>query len=507
MLEILSGTRRIDGDTLRQHVSRLAGGLHSIGIDEDDAVLLLMRNDVEYIEVAQAVASLGAYTVSLNWHGTADEVRYIARDASARAIVAHADLLHLTQGLSLPLIVVEPSAPIVDAYGVGDAVDVPASAIKWTDLLNATPLAAASKTARDPIVYTSGTTGKPKGVRRFPPQSAQQAATMREHLITAFGLGDARSVLAASPLYHSGPFSYLRTALARMSNDGRVVIVPKFDPEQILALIEAHRIDHMWMVPTMFLALLRLPPEVRARYDVSSVRSILITAAPCPPEVKKQMIEWFGPVIYEFYGSTEVGPVTLATPEDALRKQGTVGRVLPGAQLQVLDEDGHPLPAGRIGEIACRHQSFPDFTYSNREPERRALDRGELIATGDIGYLDEDGHLFLCDRKSHMIISGGVNIYPAEIESIVLEHPAVKDCAVFGIPDERFGETVALAVERVSGEALTEQDIEAFLKPRVAAYKLPRLIQFHPRLPRDDSGKIFKRVLRAPFWEKVGRNI
>ncbi|MNV25501.1 Long-chain-fatty-acid--CoA ligase [compost metagenome] len=471
-------------------------------------MLLLMRNDIEYVEAAQAVAHLGAYTVSLNWHGTVEEVLYIAQDVGARAAIVHADLLHLVEGLDVVLIVVEPAAHIAGAYGAAPTTQLPSSAVAWSTLLKSAAIAEPAKAARDPIVYTSGTTGKPKGVRRFPPKSAQQAAAMRQHLVSAFGLGDARNLLAASPFYHSGPFSYLRSAIAAIGDEGCVVIVPKFEPEHILARIQEHRIDHMWMVPTMFLALLRLPAEVRSRYDVSSLRSILTTAAPCPPEVKKQMIEWFGPVIYEFYGSTEVGPVTLATSQDASGKPGTVGRVLPGTELIVLSEEGQPLPPGSIGEVACRHESFPDFTYLNRETDRRALDRGDLVATGDIGYLDEEGYLFLCDRKSHMIISGGVNIYPAELESIVLEHPGVKDCAVFGIPDERFGEAVALAVELLPGqEALSEQEIEAFIRPRVASYKVPRLIQFHNTLPRDDSGKIFKRVLRTPFWEKLGRSI
>lgn len=507
MLEILSGTRRIDRETLQDHILRVSRGLAEIGIGEDDAVLMLMRNDVEYIEAAQAVAYLGAYTVSLNWHGTAEEIRYIARDAKAKAVIAHADLLHLVRDLDILLIVVEPSHPIVEAYGATEPHLLSKNTIRWSELLSASPTEQPAKVARDPIVYTSGTTGKPKGVRRFTPANIQQATAMREHLISAFGLKEAHSLLAASPFYHSGPFSYLRSALAAMGNEGKVVIVPKFDAEQILSLIQEHRIDHVWMVPTMFLSLLRLPADIRQRYDMSSLRSILTTAAPCPPEVKRQMIEWLGPVIYEFYGSTEVGPVTLATPEDGIGKPGTVGRVLPGATLRVLSDAGLLLPAGSIGEIACSHESFPDFTYSNREKDRRELDRGTLVATGDIGYLDDEGYLFLCDRKSHMIISGGVNIYPAEIESIMLEHPAVKDCAVFGIPDERYGEAVALAIERIPGQNLSQEEIEIFLKPRIAAYKMPRLVQFHAALPRDDSGKIFKRVLRTPFWQDLGRNI
>jgi long-chain acyl-CoA synthetase len=295
--------------------------------------------------------------------------------------------------------------------------------------------------------------------------------------------------------------------MATMKTSGLVLIHPRFDAERMLHAIETHRIDRLWMVPTMFVALLKLPEEVRRKYDVSSLRYIIHSAAPCPVEVKRRMIEWFGPVVYEFYGSTELGPVAVARPEDAINKPGTVGRVTKDSQVAILAEDGERLGPGAIGEIAARSRCFPDFTYWNREADRRALDRGDLVATGDIGYFDEDGYLFLCDRKSHMIISGGVNIYPAEIESIALEHPKIKDCAAFGIPDEKYGEAIALAVEKAPNAEISEAEIASFLQERVASYKVPKLIEFHASLPREDSGKIFKRVLRQPFWEQTGRNI
>ena len=295
--------------------------------------------------------------------------------------------------------------------------------------------------------------------------------------------------------------------MATMRTDGRVVIHPRFDAEATLRAIEQHRIDRLWMVPTMFVTLLKLPEDIRRKYDVSSLRHVLHTAAPCPVEVKRRMIDWFGPVIHEFYGSTEVGPVAVATSQDAITRPGTVGRITADSNVAIISEDGAHAGPGEIGEIAARNRFFPNFTYWHRDADRRALDRGDLIATGDVGYRDEDGYLFLCDRKSHMIISGGVNIYPAEIESIVLEHPLVKDCAVFGVPDERFGEAVALAIEPAPGASISETEVSAFMKGRLASYKMPKLIQFHDALPREDTGKIFKRILRQPFWEQTGRSI
>lgn len=508
MMEIVSGARRIGRHDFEAHVRSVAAVLHGFGIADDDAVLILMRNDIEFLEASQAVTHLGAYVVALNWHGTAGDILYIAKDCGAKAVIVHADLLPLVASLPpMPLIVVPVAEHIAAEYKSSAAAADGQAALTWEEALRAPPIESPPKVAREPILYTSGTTGTPKGVRRLPLGSVEAVARMRETLAGAFGLRDGMRTLVVSPLYHSGPASYLRSGMALMKTDGLVVIHPKFDAERLLEAVERYKIDRLWMVPTMFVTLLKLPDEVRRRYDVSSLTHVIHTAAPCPADVKRKMIEWLGPVVYEFYGSTEVGPVTVAGPQEALERPGTVGRVTVDSEVAILGDNGERLGAGEIGEIAARNRYFPNFTYWNREADRRALDRGELIATGDIGYFDPDGYLYLCDRKSHMIISGGVNIYPAEIESIVLEHPQIKDCAAFGIPDEKFGEAIALAVERANGAELTEDDIAAFLKPRMASYKMPKLIQFHASLPREDSGKIFKRVLRQPFWEQTGRNI
>jgi long-chain acyl-CoA synthetase len=257
----------------------------------------------------------------------------------------------------------------------------------------------------------------------------------------------------------------------------------------------------------MFIRLMKLSPAVRAKYDVSSLRHVIHAAAPCPAEVKRAMIEWWGPVIYEFYGSTESGAVTFASSEDALRKPGTVGKISPGAELRFIGEDGSVLPTGEIGEIYSRIQDNPDFTYHNKPEKRAEIERDGFITSGDVGYIDADGYVFICDRKRDMVISGGVNIYPAEIEAVLHAVPGVLDCAVFGIPDQEFGEALMAVVEAQPGVILDVSEIRAKLRISLADYKVPRHIEIQAQLPREDSGKIFKRRLRDPYWERAGRRI
>jgi long-chain acyl-CoA synthetase len=352
------------------------------------------------------------------------------------------------------------------------------------------------------MFYTSGTTGHPKGVRRPAPTPAQMAAIerMRREI---FGISPGIRCVVPGPLYHSAPNAFAMRA-------GRVaevmVLMPRFDPVGFLELIERERLDTMFMVPTMFVRLLKLPEAVRRRHDLSSLKFVIHAAAPCPPDVKQAMIDWWGPVIYEFYGSTESGAVTLASSADTLRKPGTVGRAVEGAELRILDDEGRILPAGEVGEIFTRMPGLPDFTYHNKPEERVKIDRDGFITSGDVGYLDADGYLFLCDRKRDMVISGGVNIYPAEIEAVLLGLGGVKDCAVFGIPDPEFGEKL-MAVVEPAGVTLTLDDVSSYLRLHLADYKVPKVIEIGRDLPREDSGKIFKRRLRDPYWQGAGRRI
>jgi len=286
-----------------------------------------------------------------------------------------------------------------------------------------------------------------------------------------------------------------------------MVLQPRFEAEDMLRLIDRHRVTHMHIVPTMFVRLLRLPDAVKKKYDLSSLRWITHGAAPCAPAVKRQMIDWWGPVITEYYGATETGIVVWHNSEQALSKPGTVGRVVAGATMRIVDEQGRDVKQGEIGEIYLRGPLYNDFTYHNDDAKRREIALGDLVTVGDMGYQDEDGYLFLCDRKRDMIISGGVNIYPAEIESVLIQMPGVRDCAVFGIPDEEFGEQICAHVEPSTGAALDATSVRSFLGQHLARYKVPRVVELAASLPREDSGKIFKRKLRAPYWEKAGRSI
>ena len=332
----------------------------------------------------------------------------------------------------------------------------------------------------------------------------EQFQKITERLGTVMGLSPEMRAVVTGPLYHSAPNAYA-TFTAMLG--GALVLQPRFDPAELLTLIERHRISHLHMVPTMFVRLLRLPEEVKRRHDLSSLRHVVHAAAPCPPEVKRAMIEWWGPVIMEYSGSTESGVVVFCDAEQWLARPGTVGKPLPDCTVRILDDDGKPLPTGETGEIYMRNGGLPEFTYHGKDDKRREIERDGLITSGDVGYLDEGGYLYLCDRKIDMVISGGVNIYPAEIEAALVALPGVLDCAVFGIPDSEYGESLMAAVQVEPDARLSESDIRAFLAARLANYKIPRRIEFLSELPREDSGKIFKRKLREPYWRDTGRVI
>ena len=499
--------RAVPRDTVLLNGRRAATALDALGVREGDTVALLLRNDFAFFEVQQAAAAVGAYAVPINWHGKADEVGYILQDAAPKLLVAHADLLHPLRGQLPPGLAVRvvPTPPEVQQrYGLSDAACQPAADdTVWQCWLSAhDPWTGEPRRSRASMIYTSGTTGHPKGVRRDA-ATPEQAAAYVAMIARVYGLVPGVRALVAGPLYHASPNAYGRQALP---NAEVLVLQSKFDPEQTLAMIERHRITHVVAVPTMFVRLLKLPPEVRARYDVSSLRWVTHTGAPCAIEVKRDLMAWWGPVVYETYGGSEVGTATLATPDDALAYPGSVGVPTPGTRIAFYGDDGQRLPEGEVGEIYMRVPAYADFTYLNAPEKRRAVERDGLISVGDIGYL-RDGHLYLCDRRSDMVISAGTNIYPAEIEMALLQCPGVHDCAVFGIPDDEFGESLAAAVQPMPGVTLTVPEVKAFLVARLAAYKVPKRVDFHAALPREDSGKIFKRRLRDPFWQGVGRRI
>ena len=353
------------------------------------------------------------------------------------------------------------------------------------------------------MIYTSGTTGKPKGVRRKT-ATPEQYQRLLKVVARVLGVAPGASTVVPAPMYHSAPNAF---SVYAMQLGAFLVIQPRFDPEELLAIIEKYKVTRLQMVPTMFVRLLKLPGEARSKYDLSSLEYVVHAAAPCPPQTKKAMIDWWGPVIWEYYGSTEMGAVTHCSSEDALKFPGTVGRPIEEATVKIFDDEGNEVPAGTIGTIYGQLDVATDFTYQNDDAKRRSIERNGLITSGDVGYLNQKGYLFLCDRASDMIISGGVNIYPAEIEGVLIDCPGVHDCAVFGVPDEDFGEAIMAVIELQPGAKLDAAAVQDYLMDRLARYKVPKLIEFQTGLPREDSGKLFKRKLREPYWKDAGRNI
>jgi len=467
-----------------------------------------MRNDIAFIEAAYGAMQLGAYGVPVNWHFKSEEIGYVLKDSGTSVLIGHADLLDqlsdaIPQGVTVLSVPTPPE--IVSVYKID--VDHLAKADFALDfegwLAREQPYNGPAVPQPANMIYTSGTTGHPKGVRRNAP-TPEQTTAMERMRAMIYGLKPGARALLPGPLYHSAPNSF---GLRAGRLGGVVVLMPRFEPEEFLQLIEREKIDTIFMVPTMFIRLMKLPEAVRKKYDVSSLRHVIHAAAPCPADVKRAMIEWWGSVIYEFYGSTESGAVTFATSEDALKKPGTVGKIVPGAELRFLGEDGQVLPQGEIGEIYSRIAAHPEFTYHNKPEKRSEIDRDGFITSGDVGYIDDEGYVFLCDRKRDMVISGGVNIYPAEIEAVLHACPGVHDCVVFGIPDAEFGEALMAVVEPQPGARLDTADIRSRLKTLLADYKVPKHIEIRTGLPREDSGKIFKRRLRDPYWEQAGRRI
>jgi long-chain acyl-CoA synthetase len=466
-----------------RQVRRAATGLERLGVSEGDVLCIMQHNKPAFLEAVFAARLLGAYWCPINWHYKAEEAGWILQDSGAKALV------------------IDPALRSQIAAGIAAGVAV---IDDWAGFTKDLPLwSGAARTPGPMMPYTSGTTGRAKGVRRVP-QSPEQAKLLQEDLARVLGIEAGMRALHPAPLYHSAPSSY---AVQCMLSGELMVLEERFDAERALALIEQHRLTHAYLVPTMYVRLLRLPAETKKRYDLSSIRFVASTGSPCPAEVKRAMIEWWGPVFNESYAASELGYVTAISSGEALRKPGAAGRPFGRATVRILDHDGRELPQGKVGLIYARQPAYPDFTYNNNPQARRQIERDGLLSLGDMGFIDEDGYLYVCDRASDMVISGGVNIYPAEIEAALAMMPGVRDCAVFGIPDEEFGEALAAAVQCEPGFTLQAEEVRRYLAERIASYKVPRIITFHDELPREESGKIFKRRLRAPYWEKSGRRI
>lgn len=507
--ELVFGASRYSGAQLEQRAQRLAGGLAALGVEDGDVIAVMLRNDPVYLDIIQACRVAGCYYCPINWHFKSEEVAYLLRDCGAKVLFVHEDLLPpLAHALppSVTVIAVRPHPAVAHAYQLS-ATGAVAPRYYDTWLSEQHPYAGPARTPRAHMAYTSGTTGHPKGIRRFaspPALQTAQLALAQEATRIGFGIFPGVRSLISAPLYHSAPSLFAQQSLLQAEC---FVVAPKFDAQQTLALIEQHRIHTAYLVPVMYVRLLRLPAEVRARYDLSSLRFVASTGSPCAPDVKRAMIEWLGPVIHETYASSETGLVTAIDAATSLLKPGSVGRPVGDALIKIFDADGRPCAQGEVGTIYVRQPAYADFTYNNNETARRAIEREGMINVGDMGYLDQDGYLYICDRASDMVISGGVNIYPAEIEHALIDIPGVADCAVFGIPDEEYGEALCAAVILEPGSDLTPEHIRHTLKQRIADYKVPRRVDLVASLPRDDNGKVAKRTLRDAYWSAQGRRI
>jgi long-chain acyl-CoA synthetase len=480
--------------------TRLAGGLRRLGLEEGGVVAVLLRNDPIFADVVFACRTAGVYYCPINWHFTAEEVRFLLEDSGARVLIVDADLLEPVRA------VIPAGVTVLTVNGAGNG--TAADAIAYESWLDAQlPYDGPRVAPRGHLAYTSGTTGRPKGVlRRAVPlaELEDQTARMRSVVAKAIGIVPGCRALMSAPLYHSAPGVFIQNALQMAE---RLVLTPRFDAEQVLALVEQHRIDVLYLVPIMYVRLLKLPPEVRARYDLSSIRFVASTGSPCSPEVKSGMLDWFGPVIHETYASSEAGMVTVATPEDATSRPGTAGRPVDDASVRIIDEAGKPCAPGEIGLVYVRQPAYPDFTYLNNDAARKAIDIDGLVSLGDMGYLDADGYLFICDRASDMVISGGVNIYPAEIEHELAHYPGVADCVVFGVPDDEYGERLHGVIQPVAGVTVDPAAVIEWMRGRLSGFKVPRTIEVVAQLPRDETGKLAKRRLRDQHWAGRQRRV
>jgi long-chain acyl-CoA synthetase len=476
----------------------LASALHGLGLRRGDVVALLSDNALEAFEVYWAALRSGLYVTAVNWHLKASEAAYIVTDSEARVVIASAGVRALAEDL------VELTPTVAYRYAFGGEVE---GHVPYADLLAAGDERLTEQPRGTEMLYSSGTTGRPKGIKPLLPTTQVDEAGDPLVGLLQHGFGVSRDdvYLSPAPIYHTAP---LKWCGAVHSLGGTVVLMERFDAEALLAAIQRHRVTVVQVVPTMFVRLLQLPKETSCAYDLSSLRLAVHAAAPCPPDVKDAMIKWWGPILVEYYGATEGHGVTVITSTEWESKRSSVGKAALGI-LHICAEDGSEQPAGEIGTIYFERDVAP-FEYHNdteKTAQSRHPDHDNWVTVGDIGYVDEEGYLFLTDRKAFTIISGGVNIYPQEIENVLALHPSIFDVAVIGVPDAEMGEQVKAVVQLKDGVAPSDElaaEIIAYVKDRLAGYKSPRTVDFVDELPRSATGKLVKRDLKARYVEVTG---
>ena len=484
-----SGTVVTFGE-MEARANQLAHYFRNNGLVEGDVVAILIEHNEHFHTVSYAARRSGLYYVPINTHLTAAAAAYIVDNSEAKAIIGTAALRDICAGLEehlpggLPPILLNTG----DLEGWASYPDAVAD-------LPTTPIA--DELDGDLLQYSSGTTGRPKGIKRELPHLPPSEVPGMMAMLVEYWMGPDAVYLSPAPLYHTAPSVWSMQALA---GGLTIVVLEKFDPEVALEAIQKYRVTHGQFVPVMFTRMLKLPEAVRNSYDVSSLKRVMHAAAPCPVEVKKQMIDWWGPIVDEYYASSEAIGATLISAEEWLTHPGSVGKAMTGV-VHILDEEGNELAPGQAGEVFF--EGGQDFEYLN-DDEKTAKSRNTKgwKTVGDIGYLDEEGYLYLTDRRHHMIISGGVNIYPQEAENILVTHPKVMDAAVFGIPDDEMGQSVKGVVQTVDQADATDEfadELIGWLRERLSHYKCPRSISFEAELPRTDTGKLYKQSLIAKY--------
>lgn len=490
-----------DGETsltyaqLAERIRRIQNALYDHGVRQGEVVAIFCDNILDFLPFAWAAQSSGLYYTTVNSHLTAEEAAYIVNDCAAKVLLTSDHLAAVVDELTSEVI-----------PGVSGRWMAGIASPTW-DSFDAICAAAATDALADEregglFLYSSGTTGRPKGIKRPLPLVPLGADDINVvSFLTMLGIGAGDVYLSPAPLYHAAPIG---VSMGIHRTGGTVIVMEKFDPERALQLIEHYRVACTQMVPTMFIRMLKLPEQVRTKYDLSSLRRVVHAAAPCPPDVKHAMIEWLGPIIDEYYAASEGPGTTFIGSADWLTHPGSVGRPLVGTP-HVLDDDGNELGVGEDGTIWF--EGSGQFEYHG-DPDETAKTRNKdgWVTVGDIGHLDSDGFLYLSDRKAFMIISGGVNIYPQEIENALISHPLVMDAAVFGVPNPDFGEEVKAVVQPVDWSVRGPElvaELMAHCRARIAGYKCPRTIDFMQELPRLDTGKLYKRPLRDKYWTQA----
>jgi long-chain acyl-CoA synthetase len=491
---------------LDDRVNRLVNALRAAGLESGDTLSVLSENRREYLEILAAATHCGLHYVPMNWHWVAEELAYVLADSDSRALVAGARFAALARETltrdDCPELAVALAAGGEAGGGLG----------AYEDFIAGAPSSEPEdQVLGAPMFYTSGTTGRPKGVVSSSFSGDQPVELMTlvgKAIVGALGMPEGGRTLLEGPAYHSAQWAFSYLPLLAGSS---VVMRHKFDAAEMLRLVDEYGVTNVHLVPTQFVRLLRLDEKLKAGFDGSSLKVAWHGAAPCPHDVKRAMIEWWGPKISEYYGSTEGAIISTVSSEEWLARPGSLGKPMANVEVRVVKEDGSVAGPGEEGQLYFRNQMGTDFEY-HKDPEktRNAHLEPGVFTVGDVGYLDSDGFLFMSDRKIDMIISGGVNIYPAEIEGVLVGHAAVADAAVFGVPNEEYGEEVKAVVELTPGHTpsadLAEELIER-CRGHLAGYKAPRSIDFEEKLPRHPTGKLFKRLLRDPYWEGHDRRI